>query len=165
MEADNMARGDDNRVYKIGDLSKASGLSVRTLRGYEELGIISPSRSTGGTRYYGDQELAIARLAMQMRDLNISVEMIKTIATRRRAHPTGDQASTAMMELLEQLTDDLRDQAAGILAMQDEVRRTVRLLKGCQGCNNKPTPETCPDCPMQTSPDRTDMAQMIWQPT
>ncbi|MEP3331929.1 MerR family transcriptional regulator [Sedimentitalea sp.] len=160
-----MAHGYDNRMHKIGDLSEASGLSVRTLRGYEELGIISPSRSEGGTRYYGETELAIARLAMKMRELNISVEMIKMIATRRREYETGDQSSAAMMELLEHLTDDLRDQAAGILAMQDEIRRTVRLLKGCQGCKNKPTPRTCPECPMQTNPDRTDMAQMIWQPT
>lgn len=160
-----MAHNGDNKMYKIGELSKASGLSVRTLRGYEELGIISPSRSGGGTRHYGDAELAIAQLAMRMRELNISVDVIKTIATRRRAYETGDQSSTEMMDILEHLTDDLRDQAAAILAMQDELRRTVRLLKGCQGCKNKPTPETCPDCPMQTSVDRPDMAQMIWQST
>ncbi len=160
-----MAHNGDNKMYKIGELSKASGLSVRTLRGYEELGIISPSRSDGGTRLYGDAELAIAQLAMRMRELNISVDVIKTIATRRRAYETGDQSSTEMMDILEHLTDDLRDQAAAILAMQDELRRTVRLLKGCQGCKNKPTPETCPDCPMQTSADRPDMAQMIWQST
>ncbi|MCZ4352763.1 MerR family transcriptional regulator [Roseovarius aestuarii] len=160
-----MALGDDNKKLKIGGLAKASGLSERTLRGYEELGIISPSRTDGGTRFYSEQELAIARLAKRMRDLNIPVEMIKTIATRRNDFQTGDQSSNAMTEVLEHLADELRDQAAGILAMQDEVRRTVRLLRGCQGCKNKPSPQTCPDCPMQSSPERTEMAQMIWQPT
>lgn len=154
---------EENRPYKIGELSERSGLSIRTLRGYEELGIITSARSDGGTRYYGEPELVIAQLANRMRALSIPVEVIKSIATRRRDFPTGDQSSAALMALLETLSDELRDQAARTLALHDEVTRTIRLLSGCKGCTNKPSPQTCPDCPMETSPEKTGMSQMIWQ--
>ena len=156
---------DKTGFYKIGRLAEISGLSIRTLRGYEELGIITSIRSDGGTRYYGDHELAIAQIANQMRDLDISVETIRAIATKRREYETGDKSSTAMMNLLEELSDELTIRATEMLKLQDEVSRTVRLLRGCQGCKNKPSPETCPDCPMEVSPDRTKLAQMIWQAT
>lgn len=165
MDTGAMTKSDEEKIYKIGDLSKLSGLSVRTLRGYEELGIVTPARSYGGTRFYGRDELAIAQVANRMRELDISVDAIKTIATKRREFSTGDQSSSAMIGVLEHLSDELSERAAKTLKLQDEVTRTLRLLRGCQGCKNRPSPQTCPNCPMEISPDRTAMAQMIWQST
>jgi DNA-binding transcriptional MerR regulator len=127
------------------------------------MGIISSVRSDGGTRYYCETGLRIAKLACRMRDLNIPVTTIQDIATRRRAFTTGDQSSAAMTQILEDLSDELRRQAARMLELEDEVMRTLRLIRGCRGCTNKPTPETCPDCPMQTSTNKTDLSRMVWQ--
>lgn len=150
-------------VYKIGELAKLSGLSVRTIRGYEEMGIISSIRSEGGTRYYSEAGLTIARLAHRMRVLNVPVTTIQDIATRRRDFDTGDMSSAAMTEILESLSDELRGQAAKMLELEDEVMRTLRLIRGCRGCRNLPSAKTCPDCPMETSDKKTDLSQMIWQ--
>lgn len=158
-----MSSSDSERFYKIGELSKLSGLSVRTIRGYEEMGIISSVRSDGGTRYYSHAGLTIAKLAHRMRALNIPVTTIQEIATRRRDFKTGDLSSAAMTEILESLSDELRGQAARMLELEDEVMRTLRIIRGCRGCRNLPSAKTCPDCPMETSANKTDMAQMIWQ--
>ena len=152
-----------DKSYKIGELAKLSGLSVRTIRGYEEMGIISSVRSEGGTRYYSEAGLTIARLAHRMRVLNVPVTTIQDIATRRRDFDTGDQSSAAMTEILESLSDELRGQAARMLQLEDEVMRTLRLIRGCRGCPNLPSAKTCPDCPMETSDHKTDLSQMIWQ--
>ena len=160
-----MSLDDREKSYKIGDLAQLSGLSIRTIRGYEELGIISSVRSDGGTRYYSGSGLAIAKLAHRMRSLNIPVTTIQEIATRRRDFETGDLSSAAMTEILESLSDELRGQAARMLELEDEVMRTLRLIRGCNGCQNLPTPKTCPDCPMETSANKTDLSQMIWQDT
>lgn len=151
------------KVFKIGELAKLSGLSIRTIRGYEEMGIISSARSDGGTRYYDEADLTIAQLAHKMRALNIPVTTIQDIATKRRGYQTGDSSSAAMTDLLEQLSDDLRMQASKLLELEDEVMRTLRMLRGCRGCGNIPSPETCPDCPMETSAQKTALSQMIWQ--
>ncbi|MDA8366127.1 MAG: MerR family transcriptional regulator [Actinomycetota bacterium] len=60
---------DDDRpgAVRIGEAAAASGVSTRTLRFYEEIGLLEPSgRSTGGARRYGEADLA--RL-QQIRDL------------------------------------------------------------------------------------------------
>lgn len=41
-----------NRVYTIGQLAKLSGVSPRTLRHYESLGLINPTRTENGYRTY-----------------------------------------------------------------------------------------------------------------
>lgn len=151
------------KSYKIGELAKQSGLSMRTIRGYEEMGIISSIRSEGGTRYYSETGLAIAQLAHRMRALNIPVTTIQDIATRRRDFDTGDMSSAAMTDILESLSDELRRQAARMLELEDEVMRTLRLIRGCRGCRNVPSAKTCPDCPMETSDSKTDLSRMIWQ--
>lgn len=159
-----MQRKPTDKLLKIGSLAAHSGLSERTLRNYEELGIITPTRSRGGTRLYRQSDVEVACIAQRMRDLDIPVDIIRTIATRRRTFSTGDQAGAAMIEILEELADTLGARAAKTLSLQDEMIRTVRLLRGCRGCKNRPNPENCPDCPMESSPDRTSVARLIWQP-
>lgn len=160
-----MPPNNNERSYKIGELAKLSGLSIRTIRGYEEMGIISSIRSDGGTRYYSQVGLTIAKLAHRMRALNIPVTTIQDIATKRRDFETGDRSSAAMTYLLESLSDELRGQAASMLELEDEVMRTLRLIRGCRGCSNLPSAKTCPDCPMETSKSKTDLSQMIWHDT
>jgi len=158
-----MQNNSEEKPLKIGKLAKLCGLSERTIRYYERLGIIKPMRTEGGTRLYRDSEVEVARIAQRMRDLDIPVEEIRKIATKRREFPTGDQSSTAMIEILENLVDELGERISKTLSLQEELIRTVRLVQRCRGCENKPTPETCPDCPMGNAKERTSLAQMIWQ--
>lgn len=158
-----MSHDENQKSFKIGELAKLSGLSVRTIRGYEEMGIIASVRSEGGTRYYSSAGLTIAKLAHRMRALNIPVTTIQDIATRRQEFDTGDLSSAAMTDMLEDLSDELRGQAAKMLELEDEVMRTLRIIRGCRGCQNVPSAETCPDCPMEKSENKTDLSQMIWQ--
>jgi DNA-binding transcriptional MerR regulator len=49
---------DNASGYKVGEVATASGLSVRTLHYYEEIGLLAPSaRSEGGHRLYGAAEV------------------------------------------------------------------------------------------------------------
>ena len=48
-------------LLKVGDLARKTGKSVRALRLYEELGLLQPrTRSDGGFRLYGADEIAVA---------------------------------------------------------------------------------------------------------
>ena len=154
---------DTDKLLKIGMLAELCGLSERTLRHYEDLGIIRPLRSSGGTRYYRESDVEIARTAQRLRDLDIPVEMIRVIATRRRDFDTGDQSSAAMIGIIGSLAEDLGDRATKALELQSELIRTLRLLQECRGCKNRPDPQGCPDCPMQHDPDRPAIARLIWQ--
>ena len=58
------------RRYAISVVAQITGMHQQTIRQYERLGLVTPHRSEGGTRYYDDEDLArlqaIAQLTQQM---------------------------------------------------------------------------------------------------
>jgi DNA-binding transcriptional MerR regulator len=66
---------------RIGELALRAGVSTRTLRYYEELGILSPSgHSTGGARRYSEAEADRLLRIRELQDLmGLNLEEIRTI--------------------------------------------------------------------------------------
>src|SRR5437773_5312667 len=67
--------------YRIGEVAEAAGVSTRTLRYYEELGLLSPSgHSPGGARRYSDADLArVLRIRELQQLVGFNLDEIKTI--------------------------------------------------------------------------------------
>lgn len=54
---ENMEPGLEQRVYKVGELSKKFGISVKTLQRWDRKGILKALRSPTGRRYYTEEQL------------------------------------------------------------------------------------------------------------
>jgi len=148
---------------KIGELVRKSGLSERMLRHYEKLGIITPDRSGGGTRRYCDADLDIARLIHHFREVEVPLETIAMIARERRHHATGDSSGQAIGDMLNDLAAQLAEKAEKSLALHRVIVEANRTVRACKGCRNKPSPATCPECPMNAAVADNAVAAMIWQ--
>lgn len=60
---------------QIGEVAHQTGLSLRTIRYYEEMGLVVPSaRSTGGFRLYTESDIARLQLIKRMKPLEFSLE-------------------------------------------------------------------------------------------
>ena len=46
-------------MYLIKQVSEISGVSVRTLHHYDEIGLLSPKKHENGYRYYSEEELSL----------------------------------------------------------------------------------------------------------
>ena len=65
------------RRMQIGELAERTGLSVRTLRHYDEIGLLRPSaRSEGGFRRYTDEDESRLLLIRRMKPLGYSLEQM-----------------------------------------------------------------------------------------
>jgi len=65
---------------RIGELAERSGLSLRTIRFYEEVGVLAPApRTKGGFRLFTDGDLQRLLLVRQMKPLGFSVEEMRTL--------------------------------------------------------------------------------------
>lgn len=63
----------DERRFKVGELARATGLSVRALRHYDELGLLVPSERTGGGhRLYGEDDVHRLYRIVALRSLGLS---------------------------------------------------------------------------------------------
>ncbi|HTU27917.1 MAG TPA: MerR family transcriptional regulator [Solirubrobacteraceae bacterium] len=68
---------DDTRLWRIGELAAASGLSVRALRHYDELGLLVPADRTGsGYRLYSTSEVQRLYRITALRRLGLGLEAI-----------------------------------------------------------------------------------------
>lgn len=68
--------------YTVQKLSRIAGISARTLRYYDEIGILKPARiNSSGYRIYGQAEVDMLQQIMFYRELGVSLENIKEIVT------------------------------------------------------------------------------------
>jgi len=71
------------KVWKIGELARATGLTVRTLHHYDALGLLSPSgRSRAGYRLYDEGDLAMLQRIVSLRQLGFPLEGIRECLQR-----------------------------------------------------------------------------------
>ncbi|KPC93094.1 MerR family transcriptional regulator [Streptomyces sp. NRRL F-6602] len=64
---------------RIGELSKRTGVSPRSLRYYEEQGLLTSSRSGAGQRHYADSAVQRVSLIRQLFDAGMSSTVIATV--------------------------------------------------------------------------------------
>src|SRR5699024_9695942 len=66
--------------YTVNQLSKLAGVSGRTLRYYDQIGLLKPKRvSSSGYRIYGTEEIALLQQILFYRKLEMPLEEIKEI--------------------------------------------------------------------------------------
>jgi DNA-binding transcriptional MerR regulator len=69
--------------YRIGELARLSGLSVKTIRFYSDRGLVPPARRTGaGYRVYDERALARLELIRALRELGASLADVDRVLTR-----------------------------------------------------------------------------------
>jgi len=61
---------------RIGELASQAGVSVRSLRYYEEQGLLTSTRSSSGQRHYTDDEIERVRLVQRMYTAGLSSRTI-----------------------------------------------------------------------------------------
>jgi DNA-binding transcriptional MerR regulator len=68
------------KLMQIGEVSERTGLSLRTIRHYEEVGIVAPTeRSNGGFRLYTEAEVRRLALVRRMRPLGFCLEDVRSL--------------------------------------------------------------------------------------
>ncbi len=114
--------GGEEMEYTVQKLGNMAGVSTRTLRYYDEIGILKPARmSSSGYRIYGQKEVDRLQQILFYRELGIKLETIKEIVTS----PSFDGAM-ALIEHRKQLLDK-RVQLDLLIA---NVERTISSTEG-----------------------------------
>lgn len=67
--------GDETPLFQIGEVAERVGLSIRTIRYYEEIELVVPSgRTEGGFRLYGEDDIRRLELAKALKPTGLSLE-------------------------------------------------------------------------------------------
>ncbi len=127
------ARGDTGTVTKtiedsaglvsIGQLAKDAGVSSRTIRYYEELGILpEPRRSPGGTRKYPREYQDYIETALALKDLGFRLDEIKPLTRLALGRSVSAGQRDRAARLVEDRIDALARQVDVLRRLRDSVR-------------------------------------------
>lgn len=111
----------DERRWRIGELAKRTGLSVRALRHYDEIGLLVPSeRSFSGYRLYSDDDLRRLYRIVALRQLGMGLEEIATVLEGEGPDPRVTvRRQLEALERQRELQDRLRSRLLSILEALD----------------------------------------------
>jgi DNA-binding transcriptional MerR regulator len=66
------------RLFRVGELAKRTGLTVRTLHHYDEIGLLEPSRrSAAGYRLYGEEDVVRLQQILSLRQLGLGLDQVR----------------------------------------------------------------------------------------
>jgi len=110
---------------KIQEFAQLTGLSTKTIRYYESIGILtSPQRAPNGYREYSEKDLARARFVAGTRSLDLSLEEIREILAMqdRREAPCR-----TLLNLIEQKANQIEERIQLLKQMEVDLRQLHKL--------------------------------------
>ncbi|WP_067179515.1 MerR family transcriptional regulator [Microtetraspora niveoalba] len=113
------------RRWSIGELAEASGVTVRTLRHYDEIGLLrAGERTASGHRRYTERDLRRLYRVRALRALGLSLDEVAGVLD-----DSGDEPE-AMRALLAAQLRDLEERAGQIALLMDRIQGLLRRLDG-----------------------------------
>jgi len=140
-------------TYSIGELAKRANVSNRTLRYYEELGLINPKvRGSNRYRYYDESHIQRLNTIKMLQDSGFALKEILAalapiIEPGSQLTYTGQEVGHKIYAALERQRALLLERQAEIAKTLDELNSTLTGLAGCFGCKQSKTLEQCASCP------------------
>lgn len=126
-------------LLKIGDFARLADTNLRTLRYYEELGLLAPShRSQGGFRYYRRTDVNRVHLIRDLQELGLQLERIRELISVRAAGEPGTQFLTRVRQALSEQDRMLSERENSIREQRKRIAEALEKLNECQSCTNSP---------------------------
>lgn len=108
--------------YTVNKLAKLSGVSSRTLRYYDEIGLLKPARiNSSGYRIYGEKEVDLLQQILFYRELEVSLEDIMNII---------HQPAFNSMEALKNHYEKLQKKRERLDIIIENVEKTIKSKQG-----------------------------------
>ena len=113
---------------KIGELSRATGTNIETIRYYERIGLLpSPARTDANYRSYGDAHRARLRFVRHSRELGFTIDEIRSLLDLSD-HPERDCADADRIASAH--LEQVEEKIAQLSALRDELTRIVGRCRG-----------------------------------
>lgn len=113
---------DGLRYYQIGELANLLNLSPRTIRYYEEIGLLnSVKRIEGGKRVYTDKDLQRLKFIQRLKHLGLTLSEMHELEAIYQIHRTNRKVLPRLLELLDNHASKIDERINNLLKLKTDI--------------------------------------------
>ena len=110
-------------ALRIGDVAKRTGLTVRTIRYYEELGLLeSVKRLEGGARVYTSEDVRRLRFIQRLKVLGLSLQEMLELERLYRRERTNRAVLPKLIDMLDRHLVQIGDRVAELQGLREQIK-------------------------------------------
>lgn len=110
------------RTWKVGELARSTGLTVRTLHHYDAVGLVRPSaRTASGHRLYTGADVRLLYRALALRDLGLPLDEVRSVL---------EGGGPGLGELLADQLEQVERRIAALRALRGRLSVVVNASRG-----------------------------------
>lgn len=126
-----MAASNATRTYPIGELSRMVNLTQRTIRYYEEIGLLhSVRRIYNGKRVYTDDDVRRLKFINRLKVLGLSLAEMVALEKIYRQQRNNREIIPKLIAILDERADQIDERIHQLVALKKEIREYQVRLRG-----------------------------------
>lgn len=154
---------EDDALLTTGEMARRSQNTLRTVRFYEEEGILHPVRRTdGGHRLFDHRELDRLLLVTDMRAAGLSLDEIRQVLEVKQCATCGGDAAKHATEILAHRIGELREKLAVLARLQEDLAQTSDVMTACIDCHDTAFPDRCDSCAVMAQRSLPRSMRVLW---
>lgn len=109
-------------LTQIGTLAKQIGVTTRTIRYYEEIGLMGPSKRSGGARSYNHDDILRLKFILKLKELGISLKEMQSLAEAFDTHQQNfDKITPQVLEILDDNIDKIDEKMSRLSSLRQDI--------------------------------------------
>lgn len=127
-----------DEYIQISDLAKKLGITTRTIRLYEQMGLVEPPKRTeGGIRVYDKADIKRFKFVLKLKELGLSLQEMQELAQIYNQYKVPDKIMPRLIELLDYHIDNIRKKISKLQSLEKDIteykQRIIDQYKLTQG--------------------------------
>jgi MerR family transcriptional regulator, repressor of the yfmOP operon len=111
-----------DEFMQISDLAKALHLTTRTIRLYEQMGLVEPPKRTeGGIRVYEKADIKRFKFVLKLKALGLSLQEMKELADIYSQEQLPEKIMPRLIQLLDSHLDNIRKRVAQLQSLEKDI--------------------------------------------
>jgi DNA-binding transcriptional MerR regulator len=145
--AENTVKRLPRNLLKVGEVARRTGVTLRTIRYYQSIGLIQAARrSRGGVHLYGPEACDRIHLIRDLRCLDVPLSTIRGALEERTTAQTGAAGARAIVATLTRSLAEVEKRLQHFVVLREEMTAALEVLEHCLRCTSRPLREVCSAC-------------------
>jgi DNA-binding transcriptional MerR regulator len=107
---------------QISDLAKALKITTRTIRLYEQMGLVEPPKRTeGGIRVYEKADIKRFKFILKLKTLGLSLQEMKELADLYNQELLPDKIMPRLIDFLDNHLGNIKKQITKLLSLEKDI--------------------------------------------